>query len=133
VTFVAVIARHIYVFPEQWKKRQAVVEENILIPRDFVVASLTLCALFTIMRIVIGMACTAIRCQWRFEYRLDMAVDTFDGFMGAPQCVVSVTRMIEIDGVPGHVRMAQATIGTEMPIVLIVFKVTGDAGLIQFV
>lgn len=66
---------------KQRKLRQVVIEKDIVLPGCFVVAVIADNALFAFMSIIFLMAGVAVRLQFNFEYRRDVAGFTFDGFV----------------------------------------------------
>ena len=118
---------------EQREARQPVVEENIVLPRQFGVAVSTPRPHGTAMRVVILMTRQAVRSRRCIEDRLDMASGTFSISMCTQQRMTRVDVMIEMHVRPPGRRMTGIAGTTEVPVVVVVVFVTGDAGRTQAV
>ena len=118
---------------EQREACQPVVEENIVLPRQFGVAVSTPRPHGTAMRVIILMTCEAVRSRRCIEDRLDMASGTFSISMCAKQRMSRVDVMIEMHVRPPGRRMTGIAGTTKVPVVVVVVFVTGDAGRTQAV
>jgi hypothetical protein len=121
------------VVAEQREACQPVVEENIVLPRQFVVAVGAPRPHGTAVRVVILMTRQAVRSRRCIEDRLDMASGTFSISMCAKQRMSRVDVMIEMHVRPPGRRMTGIAGTTEVPVVVVVVFVTGDAGRTQAV
>jgi hypothetical protein len=131
VRVVAGIALLLGMNAEQRESRQIVVEENIVRPGMFVVAVKAKSALGSLVGVVILMADQAILDKLDLEDWLDVARDTLGESVGPLQHIGSLDTVIESDIYPLIIDVAGIAGGTEVPVVIVVFEVTGNAGDIQ--
>lgn len=131
VRVVASIALLIGMNAEQWESRQIVVEEDVVRPCMFVVAVKAKSALGSLVGVVILMADQAILDKLDLEDRLDVARDTLSQCMGPLQRIGGLDSVIELDIHPLIIDVAGIAGGTEVPVVVVVLEVTGNAGDIQ--
>ena len=89
------------VYAQQWKARQIVVEEYIVFPGVLVMAVSALRALFTLMRIIFGMAVIASRLQCHIENRLYVTGLALSRLMSAIECVIGIDIVVEYALRPG--------------------------------
>lgn len=133
VGLVARVALFVRVCAEQWKPRQAVIEEDLVGPRVFVMAVEAGRALGTLVRVVFLVAREAVGLRFDLEDRLDMTGLAFDQFMSTLQRVLGVYIMVEVNRGPGIAGVACLTGRSEMAFVVVVFEMAGDARDVHFV
>lgn len=125
--FVAGDALGVRVQAQQWKARQVVIEENVFLPRNIVVAVIAHCPLCAAVRIVTFVTFAATCQRFGIENGLYVTVCALNG------CVCTVQRVIGIDVVvETHiVKTLRDVTGIaalpEMPLVIVIFAVAGDA------
>lgn len=130
---VTIDAFDVRMFSEQRKPRQVMIKERCIFPHGFVVAIGTLFALRAIVRVVLEMAGDTGCTRGCREYWLDVTIDAGIIGMRSVQLELSVPVVIEQRLGPCHAVVAVTAFRSVVPFMLVVFKVTTDAGHIHFV
>jgi hypothetical protein len=118
---------------QQRKTCEIVIEEDIVLPRQFAVAVKALRTLRPLMGVIVLMARETVPSQFRFEDWLDVAGFAFSLSMRADQCVFRVFFMIEMDVSPTAAGVAGLTGFAEVAFVIVVLQVAGNTGRIEFI
>ena len=127
VRIMAILAFTFRVLAQQRETGQAVIEENVVLPGQLIVAVRAGGAERAVVGIVVFMAGQAIRGECDFENGLDVAGRALDFRVSAKQSVPGVDVMVEMDLRPTGTRVAGLARFAEVTLVVVVFTVTADA------
>lgn len=118
---------------EQREAGEIVVEEDVVLPRRLAVAVETLRALRTFVGIVVLVAGEAIPLQLRIIDRLDMTRGAFGFAVRADQRVARILAVVEAHFRPTAAGVAGFAALAEMPVVIVILAMAGDAGHVELV
>ncbi len=123
----------VFVFAEQRKTRQAMIEEDVLCPRGFVVAVLASCSLGSLVRIIFLVTVAATHRRLSVKQRFDMTTSTFYIGMRTLEDVSGVDVVIKRKLRPLVRDMACFATLPKVPLVIIVALMARETGCGQLI
>ena len=115
------------------KAREAMIEEDLVGPRVFVMAVEAVRPLGALVRVVLLVAGQAAGLRLDLEDRLDMTGFALHQFVRAVQRMIGVGIVVEVNCRPCVGGVAGLAGCSEVSVVIVVFEVAGDAGDVHLV
>jgi hypothetical protein len=126
-------AFRINMMAQQWKAGQVVIEFDVVIPRDFVVAIRAVISLGPFVHIVIGMAAVASCLRRHIKNGLNVTINALDFPVSTVKQVFRIPVMVEYCCCPLHRIVTIAAVLTVMSLVIVIVFMTRETTDIQLI